>query len=1375
LKYKHTYLLFIFLLVFQHLQAIEPEILFHHYTLDDGLSNSNINCIIQDRNGFIWIGTENGLNRFDGYTFKTYYSGNNTANDLYSDDVFSICDDHDGVMWLGTFQGLFRYDEANDGFHHRSFIDKTGNRYDKPIRDIAEDEAGILWLATSGDGLIAYDKVNDDYTLYQRKGKGTLSSDYLLCLYYDNEGYLWIGTEARGLDRMNLKSGQVDNLNLEQIFPNQKGINAVQSVSEGKNGTLLIGTRGEGIYELDKESFTVRELILGDKKNKIPKPKEIYCSFLDSRGRTWISSIGNGLYYYDTDPAQCRRIQNYNPANYGLLNRNTRKIFEDREKNIWIVSYQGGLNFLPNRKTIFSAMDVYDPEMQIGSNIVTSFITDNKNNLYVGTDGGGLNYIDRQTGEIRHFLYQDNSPINAKVVMNMMFDHSGKLWIGSYMEGVTVYDPVTGKKKLFEKGDSPYDLSDNFVTSILQDNNGTIWLGTNGGGLNKYLPEKDGFSYYTIYDTVQGTNLINNWINALEEDYEGRIWIGTFWGLSIYDPARNYFTNYITGPEVKFGITNNIIYCLKESSSKEMWIGTRNGLHRFIPELGIFEVYNTEHGLPGNIIYGIQEDENGELWISTNRGLCNFNPESLETHNYFVADGLQSNEFFRNASYKSKSGEMFFGNIEGMISFFPDSTDQEFAIPTPLITSFHIYDNDICQGELYDNKVILRKALWDTDTIIIREKDKLFSFTISALDYIHPQKNLYRTRLDGFDEDWRLLDYTQRTVTYTNLDAGSYVFNVMASNILNEWDENKIRKMVLIIKPPFYRTWWAYSVYGLFIIMIITLFWNISLRRIKLLNQIRLERIERSKAEELNQAKLQFFTNISHEFRTPITLIIGPLARMVNDKTVYRRYKESFDLVLKNANRLLRLVDQLMDFRKSEADRMVLRAEKSDIVRFTRDIHSTFDDLAEEKQIEFRFLAEEESILCWFDPEKIDKILYNLLSNSFKFTPANGEIAMTIGKMKEDEKEFVKISVVDSGIGISKENQERIFERFYQVNENKNHNQSGYGIGLFLTRSLVLRHHGKISIESELNRGTETIILLPMDDDALSPEEKITPEVPGINKYIHIIPETGNEEADIVVPQDEKKQFTLLIVEDDVDLRKYLIAELSGLYNILHAGNGKDGLKKALDKQPDLVISDVLMPLMDGLELCSRLKENFITNHIPVILLTARTAMEQHIAGIRHGADAYIYKPFEMEHLTTRIEKLLESRSILKAKYAGQVDEAESPELPQNDPYLKDFTEMVLQKIDDPQLNINMICSEMGVSRAQFYRKIKLITDKSPTEFIRVIRLNEAARLLSEGDISVSEVCYRVGFNFPSYFSICFKEQFNISPTDFVKKVRRSK
>lgn len=1364
------------LLSAQLVSGMEQDILFRHLTLDNGLSNSNINYVAQDRNGFIWIGTENGLNRFDGYTFKTYYSGDSKSNSLYSDEVFSLCLDRDGTLWIATFQGLFRYNEDSDDFTHISFIEKTKNRYDKPILDILEDKNGILWLATSGDGLIAYDRKKDDYTIYMKKGKGSISSNYLLTLYLDNEGFLWIGTELSGFDRMDTVNGTFMNFNLRQLYPERTGINSVLTIAEPETGRLLIGTRAEGIYQLDRAGLKLSELILYNGLGPLVKPKEINGILKDSKGRTWISSIGNGLYYYDDSPDNCRIIQNFNVNDYGLLNRNTRTIFEDKDGNLWIVSYQGGLNFLPNRRSIFTSTLLYERGSDRGSNIVTTFAMDNRNNLWIGTDGGGLNYYDRRTGKLNHYLYEKKGNLPAyKVVMDLVFDHEGNLWIGSYLEGLTVYNPGTGKSRSYENSDAPYALSNNFVTTIFQDQQGTVWVGTNGGGLNRYLPEKDGFENFTVNDTIQGTYLVNNWINALEEDYEGRIWIGTFWGLSIYDPIRNYFTNFLAGPETRFGITNNVIYCLKESSRKEMWIGTRNGLHRFIPDKGIFEVYNTENGLPGNIIYGIQEDGNGELWVSTNRGICNFNPESLETHNYFVADGLQSNEFFRNSSYKARTGEMFFGNINGMVSFFPDSTEQHFTIPYPLITDFHIYDQRVEIGKEYDRHVILNKPIYRTDTIVIREKDKLISFTISALDYFYPEKNLYKTKLEGFDADWRPLDYSQRTITYTNLDAGTYIFKVKASNILNEWDESKVRQLVLIIKPPFYKTWWAYMIYILIIIALVLLIWNFALKRMNLLNQIRIERLERNKAEEINQAKLQFFTNISHEFRTPLTLIVGPVNKMISDKVLYRKYKESLDLILRNTDRLLRLIDQLMDFRKSETGKVSLKVEKADIIAFIRDIHATFNELAEEKSIDFRFLTEFDTFECWFDKEKLEKMVYNLLSNAFKYTRANGEIALTADMATEEGSEYVKISVIDSGIGISRENLDRIFERFYQVQDQMTMQQQGYGIGLFLTKSLIQQHHGLIRIQSESGRGTEISLLLPIDESVFLPGEKAEKDSSKTELYVHRKPVSSSDESSIIVSNSPEKKHTLLIVEDDLDLRKYLINELASAYNILHAGNGKDGLKKALDKQPDLVISDVLMDEMDGLELCSRIKENFITNHIPVILLTARTTMEQHIAGIRHGADAYIYKPFEMEHLTARIEKLLESRNVLKAKYSGKTDSEESMDLPQNDPYLREFTEMVLQKIDDPQLNINMICNEMGVSRAQFYRKIKLITDKSPTEFIRVIRLNEAARLLSEGNVSVSEVCYKVGFNFPSYFSICFKEQFHISPTDFAKKVRKSK
>lgn len=1343
---------------------------FRHLTLEDGLSNSFVNCIVQDSNGFIWMGTENGLNKYDGYSFKHYYSDVNSKNSLFSNEILSMLVDSSGVIWIGTFQGLFRYNEVEDNFDNIRIDEVDQLNANIPVYAILEDANDILWIGTSGNGLIKYNEKtgNKEFYYHNDTKKNTISSNYIFTLYKNQPDILWIGTTDNGLDKLNTKTGQFFNYKPIKTIKSQQNVNAIIEIFEYKKNTFLLGTRGDGLFTFNTQNKQFEPFVIETHSGEKLNPIETYSIYRDSKNRLWISSHGKGLFCYDNSK-RAERLEHSDELQHSLINNNARTIFEDRQGNLWVVSYQGGVNILPNVHKKFDTYNLAD-DSEYASKIVTSISTDKNSNLWVGTDGGGLKYYNRKTDEVKHYYPGPNRSLSIpdKVVMNLFLEENKKLWIGSYLGGLSILDLQTGKFKNYVTSEEPSSISCNFVSSILKSTKGEYWIGTNGGGLNRFNVENETFYKVGENHPDFSSNPINNYVNCIAEDNNGRLWIGTFWGLTIYDPLNGMFINYKSNKNKPGSLSNNTVYCIKITSRNQIWLGTRNGLNTFEPARNTFKSFNLADGLPGNVIYSIEEDEDGDLWLSTNNGLCNFNPITYETHNYYESDGLVGQEFFRQASHKASNGELFFGSLNGLISFHPDSIIENSHVPKAKITQFRVFNQEVKPGKSYQNQVLLKKPVYLTDTITLKHRFNNFAFEFAALDYTLPEKTNYKCKMVGFDNDWRLLASDHRYVSYTNLDPGEYVFKLKASSIDNEWD-NKVTKMVVIIKPPIYRTWWAFLFYYMLLAGIILFFWIMSIRRVKLINQVSLAQVERAKAEEVNQAKLRFFTNISHEFRTPITLILGPLEKMLNDKQIVKKYKGSLDLMHKNANRLLRLVNQIMDLRKIESGKMRLKTEKADIIVFLKDIYKTFEEYAGQKRIEFRFLSEVEELVCWFDPDKLDKIVFNLLSNAFKFTRESGEIELFIEKTKLDNNtDGLKISVTDTGVGIAEEDQEKIFERFYQ-NQNPAQNYSkGSGLGLSLTHSLVQQHHGQINFNSVEGKGTTFNVVIPLSEAAYSDEEKFAPEVPGVNKYLHVAPEE-------IVEEDFKFELSsdknaVLIVEDNYDLRKYLVKELGSYFNTYEASNGAEGLKIALDKLPELIISDVVMPEMDGLELCRRIKENFITNHIPVILLTARASIEHRIKGIEYGADSYIPKPFNPAHLKMRIKKLLELRMVLKEKYARELESPDQPIDVEEDFYLKKLKQIINKNLDDPNLSIDKICKEIGVSRAHFYRKIKLLTSKSPTEYIRILRLNEAAKLLAGKKYSISEVCYMVGFNSPSYFSICFKELFNVLPNEYIKK-----
>lgn len=1347
---------------------------FRHLTLNDGLSNSHVNSIVQDKNGFIWIGTVNGLNKYDGYKFTYYYSNSQDNTSLISDNIMSLLVDENNVLWIGTFRGLSKYNSESDDFTSIPFHQSDVSKSRKPILDIKPGINNTLWLATSGNGLIHYSISNNSYKTYlpAQTNSNSITSEYILSNHIDVNGNVFIGTDKNGFDVLYNHSNKFENFTT--LKPeNNTAANSVLCFYELNTDSVLVGTR-DGLHCYNRNTKTVNPFFINGKKLEISKGSAIHSIIKDKNNRLWISAKGDGLICINLINNNLSLLKSDKTNPTSIINDNTRSLFEDNQGNIWAVSYQGGINILPNKIKIFTNYNLYDPNAIYESNTVSCMATDKNNNIYVGTDGGGMKYINRKTKKIKHYYPKTNknllNTVPDKVIMSLLVDNNENVWIGTYIGGLSVLNTTNNQFKNYTNSNNINSIGSNYVSSIIQDKRGNIWVGTNGAGLNLYRKNTDDFARYTMQDTINETNLVNDWINALLEDNNGRIWIGTYWGLSVFDPFSNHFINYIRNDGDIAGLSSNVVYSLCETSKNEIWIGTRKGLNKFLPQSNTFQVYNSSHGLPGNAIYGIKEDKSGNLWLSTNRGVSNLNTSTEEIQNYFESDGLASNEFFRGSIHKSSNGEIFFGSIKGLNSFYPDSIREKYKIPKPYISEFRIFEKKIRPGHEFDKRILINKPISNTEFIQLKHRDNSFTFELSALDFILPGKNLYQYKMEGFDINWKTLPTNQRSITYTNLDAGTYKFKFKASSIDNRWDDS-YNTLTIEIDPPIYKSWWAIVIYYFVLVGLMALIYYILVRRVKLNAQIKLERFNREKSEELNQAKLRFFTNISHEFRTPITLIVGPMEKILADKNFSKKYYDTFNMMLKNANRLLRLVNQLMDLRKVESGSMKLKVTESNLLSFIEDIKSTFAELALQKQIDFTLVKEVDELTCWFDADKIDKILFNLLSNAFKHTPKHGEISIKINRTIHNSKNYACIEVKDSGKGIPKEELDRIFERFYQTSNN-NVSEAGSGVGLSLTYNLVEIHKGVIKVDSEEGSGATFQLLLPLFDDAYSDDEKKSLEVIPRENYSHEKPEL---ESEIVFKkqdtnEEQPNKVKILIVEDNHDLRKYIANELSEQYEILEAENGKVGLEVAINKLPELIISDVMMPEMDGLELCKSIKENLLTNHIPVILLTAKTSIEQRIEGIEQGADSYIPKPFHPEHLHIRVKKLIELRATLKAKFSDEMNSAQTEIETIEDKFLKKITKIIHEHISKTEMSIEWLSKEMGMSRGHLHRKLKLLTDKSPSEFVRVIKLNKSLALLKNKEYNISEVCYMVGFNSPSYFTNCFKAQFKMSPTEFVER-----
>jgi len=1342
---------------------------YRHLTTTEGLSNSNVNCIAQDKFGFVWIGTNNGLDRYDGYRITSYFSDTNEGCRLLSDEISALFTDSQNRLWVGTTLGCYIYNAAIDNFQlvmvdSSNFVNST-----KPTHAIVEDFDGTMWIGTAGYGVVHYfPKTGKSKNYYaELSGRQTLLNQEVFSLMVDISGNLWLGM---GGGDINIKiRGSEKFITLKEYIGFDMDIQTdVISIFQDSRGTIYIGTRGNGLFTINADMRSWQNYTFDmSKKKKGSGSEHIHKVIEDHNGNIWVTTSSDGLY---VSADNLKTFTHINGTSTQLLNNNIRYVFEDRQHNIWSSSFHAGINLFVNRKPLFSVYPQLNGHVSEG-NTVTSIASDEQGNLWVGVDGGGLKFLSADRTHIEEFSAERSGRIriNDMAVMSVVVDSRNNLWVGTFKDGLACINLQTFAQKRFKADGNPTSIQDNFVTSICEDKDGDIWVGTNGHGIGCYSEEKGTFTNYAYQPDGPQNKLVNNWVYSIMCDRSNRIWVATTWGVSMLDKASGQFTNYMHNDTVRNSLSNNISTVVFQSHDSTIWIGTRQGLNKLQPD-GTFKILTTADGLPGNMISSIQEDDRGNLWISTNRGLCCLLPSTGDTYIYTANDGLSSNEFFRNSSFKNRNGEMFFGSANGLNSFFPDDVDVKLPASQPLITEFSIFNKPLRAGQKHNGKVLLKKPVWDTDTIILNHSDNSFSFEFASVDFISTDNTIYQYKMEGFDNDWITSSAQQRIVTYTNLRYGSYTFKVRASNSGRDWT-NDIKSVHLVIKPPLYRTWWAYLFYYIAMVSILIFTWVATFRRIHIKNELHIAQIQKDQTEALTQSKLQFFTNISHEFRTPITLIVGPLEKMLANGQLNIHQQQALNVVLKNAHRLLQLVNQIMDLRKVENNKMQLQVENDDLGQFLANVTQSFNDYAESKGVNLKFDNLTDSSITWFDHDKIDKVMFNLLSNAFKFTPQHGSINVRLNKHSDK----FEIIVADTGKGIPASDLDRIFERFYQVESNSNLQRTGTGVGLALVKGLVESHHGSISVMSELGKGTIFTILIPADEAAYSESERIDSKDDNQQKPEPLKPIVENDATLKEVNEDDldPNKKTVLVVEDNQDLRQYIKVELEEDYNIVEAANGRDGLHKSLQLLPDVVISDVMMPEMDGLQMCQELKQNIVTNHIPVILLTARSSIEHRIEGLEHGADSYIPKPFNTEHLQVRIRKLIEIREILYRKYSNSLSNAdgEISEIQIDDPFLKKVSDYIYNNIDNAELSIETMSQDLCISRGHLHKKLKMMVNMSPSEYLRVIRLNEAVKLFAKKQYNISEVAYMVGFNSPSYFTNCFKTHFGISPTEYVDKM----
>jgi signal transduction histidine kinase/DNA-binding response OmpR family regulator/streptogramin lyase len=1059
-----------------------------------------------------------------------------------------------------------------------------------------------------------------------------------------------------------------------------------------------------------------------------------------------------GLVLFNPIDGTCKSFRQNSHDEQSLSDNSIRSLYLDGHDILWVGTSGGGINKYDKNQLTFSRHKIYTAENpDLISNVITSFEEDLSGNIWIGTDGGGLFLW--ETADNRFTSFYPGSPGNNfpsySVLTLKLSKNEEYLWVGTEDQGLIELNLKTKSMQFFNTQNGK--LKNNFVAAILEDRNGKLWVGTNGGGvsiLNKGKAEVESFNIES-----------NASVRTLFEDIDGRIWIGAYYGVRIYDPYIKKFTSLTPDNSDIDGILN----CIFKDSENNLWLGTMGkGLQLFDRTNKKFITFSEEQGLANNLVNSIVEDHHGYLWIGTSKGISRFNPDDRTFKNYTREDGLQSNEFIRNAAYITKAGSILFGSIDGFNSFYPERAGNNVNIPPVVITDFQLANKSL-PAEMYNSQF---KSKGDTSRQITLSYDQsVFSIEFTALNFTVPQKNQYAYMLEGFDKDWNYIGYEHKA-TYTNLDPGEYLFKVIASNNDGVWNKEGT-SLKIIITPPFWKTRFAYIFYLLIIAAILYYIYREIKAREKLKNEILFQKLSKEKMEELNQMKLNFFTNISHELRTPLSLIIDPIRKITTEEVPAYQTKILSNLVLKNATRLSNLVNQLLDFRRFSGH-YKLETQHINLIELIKEICQAFEEKAKEREIEFDLSFNTTFKDAWMDADKLEKILSNLISNAFKFTPNGGKIQVLVSTItEENENRSLEIRVKDTGPGVPQAYKKKIFDLFFQVEGTTRYDMESSGIGLSLAKELVLLHGGEISELGKQGEGAFFMVKLPVQEYIFQSNESESHDTEREDEKLltNISEATINNEAD-----NSSELPIILVVEDNAELREYIAGDVLSKYHVEQASNGREGFEKAMAHIPDLIISDIMMPDGNGLELCEKLKADEKTSHIPVILLTAKQTDVNKIEGYKKGADAYISKPFNSALLNTQVENLLESRKRLRALFykaeTAYAAEAEVTDIEKE--FLKKAEQVILDNLSNTQFDVESFAEKLKMNRQQLSRKLKAISNQTPNEYIIIVRFKKAADLLIAGEFNISEVSYKLGFSEPASFTRAFTKIYGKSPRKYI-------
>ena len=1317
-----------FITIFCQAQSVEEHYYFKNLSIRNGLSQNTVNAILQDRKGFMWLGTKDGLNRYDGLSFRKFKHDAANPRSIGNSFITSLYEDFNGNIWVGTDAGVYIYYPEKEAFEEFDCQSLEKTRIERSVSMIAGDKQGRVWIAVEAQGMFCYDtrqKLLRNYPLSE------ISSN-IKCFTFDSGGTLWLGFYGDGLYYSKDNLATVHPYGSPEDGKREFEGGVITKIVQGNYNCLYIGSVKEGVSELNLTSGQVRNLLAIDESGE-----SIFCRDLlpYSDNELWIGTE-SGIYIYNLRTAQFIHLRASLYDSYSLSDNAIYALYKDREEGLWIGSYFGGVDYYPRQYTYFAKYYPKNIANSLHGKRVREFCRADDGTLWIGTEDGGLNHFNPKTKEF-HFFEPSAGFTN---IHGLCMDGS-HLWVGTFSKGLRVIDTRTGVVlRTYTEGHTSHSLNDNSIFSICRTSAGEIYLGTLFG-LLRYNRTQDSF------DCIPELN--GKFVYDIKEDSYGNLWLATYAnGAYCYDVSARRWKNYVFDAEDEKSLPYDKVLSVFEDSYRQIWLTTQGGgFCLFHPDTETFTRYGLKDGLPNDVVYQIVEDDDRFLWLTTNNGLVRFDPKTMEMKVFSTANGLPTNQFNYRSGFKDEAGNIYLGSINGFVAFDPRTFAENRQVPAVAITDFLLFNKEVPVGET-DSP--LKSSITFSDKVVLTADQNSFSFRIAALSYQAPRMNKLMYKLEGFDEGWLTIGESP-LVTYSNLGYGDYVFKVKASNSDGVWNEQET-SLHLSILPPFYLSGWAYCFYVLFfmgcLVCVIFYFKRRNYRK----QHRQMEMLEQEKEREVYHAKIDFFTNVAHEIRTPLTLIKGPLENIILKKEVDSETKEDLYIMKQNTERLLNLTNQLLDFRKTETRGFRLNFTECDVVAVLRETYLRFTSLAKQKGLDFILELPQECFMADVNQEALTKIISNLLNNGVKYASTYLRISL-----ETDEKVF-HIRTFNDGEMIPDTMKEEIFKPFVRLDK-EDEVTTGTGIGLALSRSLAELHQGSLMME----KGEEVncfCLTLPVNQDST-----ITLSAENVSQVEENSCGWEQEETDT-----KEKKPMILVVEDNPDMLAFIRKQLTTEYSVLTAMNGIEALAVLDNHYVNLVVSDVMMPQMDGFELCKTIKSDLSYSHIPVVLLTAKTNIQSKIEGLELGADAYIEKPFSVEYLLANISSLIHNREKLRQTFA------KSPFVAANTMALTKADEEFIWKLNDiiqanlhnPEFSMEDMADALKMSRSSFYRKIKGVLDLSPNEYLRLERLKQAAQLLKEGKSRVNEICYTVGFNSPSYFSKCFLKQFGVLPKDFI-------